>query len=800
MDNTIFPKEFKQDNKKAYANPECIIKGFNYRITVLTERLVRLEYNTSNIFFDDLTNQVSNRVFPKPLFTLKEDDKFLQIETKYFMLNYQKEKPFEGVNIEIQLKNSDSFWTPKKVEARNFYTSGLGFKEDKALFAKGLYSRDGYVTLDDSKSLIVDPEGFLVPPSVNRTDLYIFLYNNDFGKCLQDYFMLTGSPLMIPRYALGVWWNKEEIYNFDDINDLVYKFNKEELPLSILLLSEFWHLKDAKDLTLYKTGYTFNRNLFSDPAYFARYLHERSIHLGLDINPSEGIYPFEDKYNEIASKLSLTNKSVIPFNIYDKNIVSLYFSHLIKPLREKGVDFFFLDYYPNDNNTLSALTKYHKDIYKSNGSVRGFVMAPNHLIASHKDQILYSGHTKVSWETLASIPYFNSYAANKGLSFWSHDVGGFENGVEDAELYTRYVELATFSPIFRFASKGGKYYKREPWRWGVKTLSIVREYTRLRHRLIPYLYTESYIYHKVGLPLIRPIFYDEPGIVDEPKYKNEYLFGSELLVAPITTSKDVLMDRTLHRLYIPKGVWYDFKTGKKFLGDRRYVAFYKDEDYPVFARQGSIIPLANFRNNINDTSSPDSLEIHIFPGKSNTYNLYEDDGVSDLYQNGNYLVTSIDYNYLSNNFTVIIRPVEGRSNIIPDKRDYTIRFRNTRKADDVIVYVDKEQVDSVSFEDDNDFVVAVKEVPTTCQLTVNCKGKDIEIDAARLINEDIESIIEDLAIKTNLKERLSSIMFDKELPISKKRILIRKEKSYGLDSKYVKMFLKLLEYEHEVEK
>ena len=192
------------------------------------------------------------------------------------------------------------------------------------------------------------------------------------------------------------------------------------------------------------------------------------------------------------------------------------------------------------------------------------------------------------------------------------------------------------------------------------------------------------------------------------------------------------------------------------------------------------------------------MEIHIFPGKSNIYELYEDDGVSNLYKEGFFIKSAIDYNYLKNNYTVIIRPLEGKSGIIPDYRDYKIRFRNTRKADEVIVYLDKEIYQYNSYVEDTDFVVEVNHVKTTSQLSINCKGKDIEIDAVRLINEDIDSIISDLQIKTNLKNFLSEIIFNPDLDVKKKRIQIKKLKSRGLDTKFIKMFMRLMEYVSEI--
>ena len=255
------------------------------------------------------------------------------------------------------------------------------------------------------------------------------------------------------------------------------------------------------------------------------------------------------------------------------------------------------------------------------------------------------------------------------------------------------------------------------------------------------------------------------------------------------------MNRTVQRIFLPNGIWYDFKTGKKFMGGKRYVTFYEDEDYPVFAKRGTIIPLAILdEKNINDTSNPKDLEIQIFPGQSNTYKLYEDDGTTLEYEKGAYLITNIDYNYQLNNYTVIIRPTSGTTRVIMPTRNYKIRFRNVRKPSDVLVYIGEEKQDNFEYSiEENDFVVSILNVPTNTQLSINCKGKDIEIEAERIINEDLDSILSDLQITTELKEKVATILFSDE-EIRTKRISIRKLKRKGLHPKYITMFLKLLEY------
>ena len=371
---------------------------------------------------------------------------------------------------------------------------------------------------------------------------------------------------------------------------------------------------------------------------------------------------------------------------------------------------------------------------------------------------------------------------------------GFKGGIEDGELYLRHAELATFSPIFRLSAKRGVYYKREPWRWDVKTYTIVKDYCKLRQKLIPYLYTENYKYHKTCLPVVQPLYYYYPELFDEPDYRNEYYFGTELLVAPITEPKDTIMNRAIEKVFLPKGLWYNFTTGKKFVGNKRYTLFFKDEDYPVYAKAGSIIPIAKLDENINNTNPPKGMEIDIFPGSSNVYRLYEDDGLSSLYEEGYYIITAIDFNYAKDNYNLSIHPVEGKTGIIPDERDYFIRFRNTREPEKISVSINNNSISNyISYIDDNDFIIEINGVDTKKQLDVSCMGKDIEVDAARIINEDINEIISDLQIETLVKERVGAIIFG-NMSKSKKRIAIRKLKNTGLDPLFIKMFLKLLEY------
>ena len=791
--------------KNSFANPKSIVKGEKYRFTVLTERLIRLEYSSDGVFEDRATEHVFNRFMDIPKFDVMEDARVLTIATDYFKLFYVKNSSFKGGkvapagNLKVEfLENVDSnkpnrYWYYGMPEVKNYGAPGFELLENKKIkLNKGLYSLDGFVTIDESDAMVIGEDGVFSQKDHESLDIYLFVYLSDFSKCLSDYYHITGFTPLIPRYALGNWWTRNYKYGDQKLNELVVKFKENKIPVSSIILNHDWHLKNEKNNV--NTGFTFNTSIFSNPVNMIKMLHDNDIKVGLTINPFEGLTSIDSVYNETIKYLQVNKEGVVPFNVYDPKVIDVYLKFYIHQLDSMGVDFYFIDY--NDKSKLKELSilKHYQyyDMMRYSGR-RPLLYGYNSCLAPHRYSILYSGKSVVSWDTLREIPLFNIHSSNNGVTWWSHDIGGYYKGTEDNELFIRFVQLGTFSPIMKLASEGGKYYKREPWRWGIKTYDITRNYLQLRHRLIPYIYSEAYKLTRFGVPLLYPLYYTNSEMYDDPLYRNEYYFGSQFFISPILNSKDYVMDRVIHKFYIPQGTWYDFITGKKFPGNRRYVSFFRDQDYPVFVKMGAIIPMA-CGDDIFSTKPPKNMEIQIFPGQSNNFVMYEDDGETNLYLKNNYVLTSIDYNYMPNNYTVIIRALEGKGDIIPPLRDYKFVFRNTKKAEDVTVYRDYESVPFESYVDGPNFVVEVKNIPTFGhQLTVNCKGQDIEIDAVRLVNEDIEGILSDLQITTEQKEQIDKIMFS-DLPIRKKRIAVRRLQNKKVEKKFIQLCLKLLEY------
>lgn len=766
-----------EKREKLISDKESYVVGNNYRFTVLSPRLIRLEYSSDGIFEDRPTSLVVNRSFPKTNYSITESDTLIEIATEIFTLTYVKGKDFKsgvfGSNIKASINGTDREWQMNSPEVRNLRAINFSIDsiKDDIILDKGLYSLDGFCILDDSKGLVLDENDFFIDRKDGIKDLYLFLYNRDFDGCLSDYFTLTGYPDLIPRYALGAWWYKNDKYNVNDIVNLVNRFNIENIPISIFLLGDHWHDN--------VNNYTPNIDLKG----ISDYLNKNNIRLGVTINPKLEISKGTYEHNLISNYIS--NNDKMNFVPLSNDKIGIYLNLFINNLESLGSSLFCIDYNnPLDKIGLWKFNHYHygRNVIKNR---RGLILSRNSGIASHRYPVIWSGRTKVNWNTLNLLPRYNMQGYNMGLSFIAHPIGGYSGGIEDDELYLRYIQFACFSPIFLLASEGGEYYKREPWKWNYIMKSHIVSYINLRYKLIPYLYSESYNYHKSGHAIVKPFYYDYPKIHDEPLYKNQYFLGRNFFVAPITKKKNSVINRVMQKVYVPDGIWFDYLQGKKYTGNKYYSNFYRDEDYPVFVKAGSIIPTSfNVREEI-----PSILEVNVYPMDNGEYELYEDDGFSNNYKKGLYMITKFSYHYEVDNYTFTIKRLDGKN--LLSRRSYIIRFKNTKNISEV--NISDKMVKYNCYYDRDDFIIKIDNAIVGRDFEVNIKGSDILVSSVRFINEEIKEILYDLQIETSLKDRLHAILFS-DLDVRKKRIKLKRLKKKGLDSKYIKIFINLLEY------
>lgn len=770
---------FIKNNRDLIPEQKNIITGDKYRFSILSPRLIRIEYNKDNKFENRATSLVVKRNFGSTNFTVEQTELSLTITTEYFTLTYVKGTPVNSKNLKVKVNGTDREWYPSHKEIRNLgsINYSLDYLENNLKLDKGLYSFDGFATLDDSTNLVLENDNFI--PREPTYDMYLFVYNKDLGLCLQDYFNLTGYPPMIPRYTLGTWWYKNDPYNMYDIDNILKEFYDNHLPISVFLLGDKWHNREE--------NFAYDRTLF-DTNILNKYYKSKRVKFGLTINPELPIYPKDPLFNTLSNAINNYDNKYLSFIPLNNNTISIYLNTVISNLKSTGINIFNIDYNnEKDKQGLFLLNHYHYVI--ANLNEVGVILSRNPGIAPHRYPIIYSGQTRVSWDTLKALPTYNNSAANLGITWHAHAIGGYYGGIEDDELYLRYIQFGVFNPIFILAGDTGKYYKREPWKWNQLNLSVIRTYMQLRNKLIPYIYNEGYNYHEYGVPLIQPLYYKYPKIYDEPNYVNQYFFGSRIMISPIIKKKNIEMNRVVQRIFIPSGTWYDYFSGKKFAGNKYYVNFYKDEDYPIFVKEGSIIPMS-----LDDTSDlPRNMEIQIFPAENglySSYELYEDDGIS-LNKNYNYIIIKMNLDRVENGYKFTITKKDGNLNV--PNRTYLLRFKNMKNPDKIIVKYQGQTKECQAIVEKNDLLLELKDINVYEPLEVLLLGNNLEIENISVINKEIEGILDDLEIETMIKESVDEIIFS-DLSINKKRIGLRKLRRQGLEPKYINMFISLLEF------
>src|SRR5699024_5033434 len=246
---------------------------------------------------------------------------------------------------------------------------------------------------------------------------------------------------------------------------------------------------------------------------------------------------------------------------------------------------------------------------------------------------IWAGDWPSEWQYFEPVIWAVLNMGLSGVGYWSHNMGGFEHKA-DPELYIRWSQFGMFSPIAHLFGMDHPGYK-EPWNYGEEAQRIFKKYDRMRYRFIPYIYSEAWEMHNTGMPLMRALVLEYQD--DENVYgiDDEYLFGDNLLVAPVTTK-----GAKTRIVYLPEGIWYDYWTGEEFQGQQYHNIVTPLEKLPLFVKAGGILPQ---RNNIESLGEQpaDTLTLEIFPHGNSSFDIYDDDGSSKDYENGEYAITTV---------------------------------------------------------------------------------------------------------------------------------------------------------------
>ncbi len=759
---------------KLFSNPRCheegIVQGDKYRFSVLTDRMIRMEYSEEGIFEDRSTQSVINRSFPVPSFEVIDQEDNLEIITEAMHLIYnKKEFSKEGLKIKVygNLGIFPSVWYySQEINDLKGTARTLDNADGEIPLDRGLISREGFSIIDDSKSLIINEDGWVEPRRENIVDTYFLGYGRSYLDCLQDFFKLCGRPSMLPRYALGNWWSRFYRYTDKEYLSLMDRFKKEGIPLSVAVIDMDWHLVDIDPkYGSGWTGYTWNRELFQNPEEFMASLHKENLKVTLNVHPAEGVRPHEEMYEEMAKDLGVDYKKEeeIQFNISDKDFLKAYFKHVHHPNERQGVDFWWIDWQQGTTSKVKGLdplwmlNHYHY-LDSSRDGKRPITFSRYAGIGSHRYGIGFSGDTIISWKSLDFQPYFTSAASNVGYGWWSHDIGGHMGGIKDDELATRWMQFGVFSPIMRLHSSSSVFNSKEPWRYNRVSEGIMKSFLRLRHKLIPFIYTMNRRFYEEGRPLVQPMYYHNSEVYDAYEVKNQYYFGENLIVCPITSPVDKSLGRGKAKAWLPEGNFIDIFTGMIYKGNRT-IDLYRDlYTIPVLAKCGTILPLAAEETIENDTSNPEKIELRVYAGDSGSFTLYEDDGETLTYQDGKYVETDFDFKW-GEDAVFTINPSRGEAVLIPENRSYQVKIIGIKHYDSARITLNNEEVNyKTEYKlSDNTLVIDIPEKNADDTIIIELSNV---LMAENNIKHEIFKLLDNAQIEFELKDRLYKLVND----------------------------------------
>ncbi|KAF2836148.1 glycoside hydrolase family 31 protein [Patellaria atrata CBS 101060] len=673
---------------KPKANPEAVVSGDKYRFTVLTDRLIRYEWAEDGIFEDRASCFAINRDFPVPEFRVVDREADLEIITKYFHLTYNK-KDFttSGLNITFQ---GTTIWMFNSITWRyDGKSSGdlggtartLDFTNGPIPLEPGVCSRTGIACMEDSESMLFEDDGWIgTRKPGNRKDGYVFLYGDDYLGAVKALHALSGKQPLIPRWALGNWWSRYYAYSADEYLSLMDEFTDKEIPLSVAVIDMDWHITDVPpQYGTGWTGYTWNRKLFPDPAGFLAELHKRKLKVTLNDHPADGVRIFEDKYEDMAKALGIDhiNKEPIPFDPTNRKFLDAFFDVLKRKIEGQGCDFWWLDWQQGSSCRIEGIDplwilNHYQYLDSARDNKRPVTFSRFAGPGSHRYPIGFSGDTHTTWKELHWQPEFTATASNVGYGWWSHDIGGHMHGGRDDELSARWVQFGMWSPILRLHSSNNPFNSKEPWLYDAEASQVMKKAMILRHSLIPYLYTANARGHVEDEPLLMPMYWKYPRSRSAYAVPNQYFFGSELIVAPVTTPRSKATHLARTRVWLPPGRHIDIFSGDVYDGSREFWAHRTLAQTPVFAREGSIIPLGSSKEHWNGAELPTDIHLIVVVGQDGSFELLEDEGTGADAHEAEFARTPIKWEQASGKLT--IGPVVDDNNVIPYERKWTVHF------------------------------------------------------------------------------------------------------------------------------
>jgi alpha-D-xyloside xylohydrolase len=504
---------------------------------------------------------------------------------------------------------------------------------------------------------------------------YYFIYGPEFDKIIAGYRELTGAVPMFGRWAYGFWQCKNRYKSQEEILAVAKKYRELHLPVDNIVQDWFWWNR--------KGEHVFNKN-YPDPKALVDELHNEHFHFMISVWPF--FEPGSKEYDEMERRgffIDRTKVAKPPYHaggmaVYDPTnpeARNYYWDLMDKALFKIGVDAWWLDTTePETEGQEENILLGHKlfagsgdryanifplettrAVYEGQRSAsdqkRVFILSRSAFAGSQRYGVTaWSGDVLSDWLSFKrQIPAGLNFSLS-GLPYWTTDIGGFISGGDLSdpkfrELFVRWFQFGTFSPIFRVHGTRSNPDENELWSYGPENKILV-QYDNLRYRLLPYIYSLAWKVTSESYTPMRPLVMDFRDDVNAQNVGDQFMYGPAFLVNPVTEQ-----GATGRHIYLPKGKWCDFWTGAQSDGGKFADVPAPLDRMPLYVRAGSIIPMGPEEEYSNQKPA-DPIELRIYPGADGEFTLYEDEGDTYNYEKGKYATIPIRWNDATHSLTI----------------------------------------------------------------------------------------------------------------------------------------------------
>ncbi len=546
--------------------------------------------------------------------------------------------------------------------------------------------------------------------AVGGRTAYVVVAGSDYSAVINNFVEITGKQPLPPRWALGNFASRFGYKTEQQTRETVDAFIEQDFPLDVVVLDLYWFGNDIKG---FMGNLDWDKQTFPTPQKMMADFKAKGVKTVLITEPF--ILSSSDKWQEaVDNQVLAKNHAGAPrrFDFYFGNTglidvfdnkASNWFNDIYTDLFKQGVAGWWGDLgepevHPADSiHNFDGLQVTGDEIHNAYGHMwakrvyenqrviapnqRPFIMMRSGFVGSQRyGMIPWTGDVSRSWGGLKPQVELSLQMGLLGLGYTHSDLGGFAGGEKfDQELYIRWLQYGVFQPVFRPHAQDN--IAPEPIFHDQQTKDILREFVKLRYAMLPYNYSLAYENSLTGMPLMRPVFFEDPTNDDLIDIKDSYFWGDAFLVKPITEP-----NLTAVSMDLPKGVWFDYWTKKRYEGNQSIRLATQLDRLPVMVRGGSFIPMVEPVQSTDDYTTQ-TLTLHYYADpsiKSSSGTMYDDDGVDpNAIKNNAFEKLIFNAQQKENQLNISLKR-QGQYQTMPESRALTLLIHNWSTSTKVI--------------------------------------------------------------------------------------------------------------------